>query len=330
MAALLAITPAPAATAPAELKASDYAGAGTLVRLNSGRALDIRCIGTGYPTVILTAGAGEQSLTWRSLQSELAKTTHVCAWDRAGFGFSDPSPEIQDTEHTTRDLEAILSGAKISPPYVLVGHSLGSYETLMFSFHHAKEVAGVVLIDPSAPFQTQRLKAAAPATYAVIDGYQQKQVADLKSCIGWLGEKANDSLVAANCISPPDPAYPESLQHAVAQWEHNAAAQKNVLSLLESIFNGRDSQELKASWKHLDAMPLIVLTAGAPPPVPLQGEAKMQLPKLQSEWSKMHDEIAALSTHGTNRVVSGATHYIYLDRPAVVLATVREVLAGIN
>jgi pimeloyl-ACP methyl ester carboxylesterase len=319
-----AATPA----AGAEITLSAYAEPGTLVHLKSGRKVNIRCTGSGAPSVVLTAGAGEHSLTWRSLQAQLAKTTRVCAWDRAGFGFSDPSPEPQDALHTTDDLEAAIIGARIRPPYVLVGHSMGSYESLMFAFRHIERVAGIVLIDPSAPFQNRRLKSAAPATFAVLDGFQQAQIAALKSCVGRAAGMSVESMIAANCISPPDPSYPESLNRTLAERQSNVDAQKNSLSLLENVLADEDSQQLQHSWKKLGSLPLVVLTAGAPPPIPVQGEARAQMPALQAEWSKMHDEIAALSSRGVNRVIEGATHYIYLEHEAEVIAAVREVMAN--
>ncbi|HVW70738.1 MAG TPA: alpha/beta hydrolase, partial [Steroidobacteraceae bacterium] len=323
----LAVLPAdatPAGKPDSAIPLEAYARPATLVRVATGRNLNIRCSGSGSPTVILTAGAGEQSLTWRSLQTQLAAATRVCAWDRAGFGFSDPSPAPQDIAHTSDDLEAVLAGAKLRPPYVLVGHSLGSYETLMLAFRHPGRVSGIVLIDPSAPHQNQRLRKAAPATYAAIDALQQEQTADLKACIGLMEQKPND----AGCLRPPDPGYPASLRTVLSQREHNVAAQRNLLSLLENAFTERDSQELEGAWRSLGSTPLIVLTAGEPPPVPLPPAAQAQMPQLQAEWSRMHDEIAALSSRGVNRTVPGATHYIYLERPEVVAAAVLEVLAA--
>jgi pimeloyl-ACP methyl ester carboxylesterase len=319
-----------AATAPADsaIGLESYARPGTLVSLETGRKLNIRCIGSGSPTVILTAGAGEQSLTWRSLQAQLARTTRVCAWDRAGFGFSDPSPATQDVVHTTDDLEAVLAGAKLGPPYVFVGHSLGSYETLMFSFRHPHEVVGIVLIDPAAPDQDRRLRKAAPHTYAAIDALQQQQTAGLKSCIDMMEKHTSDATLEAQCFSPPVREYPASLNRVLSQRERNVDAQRNFLSLLDNALTEKDSQEINGAWKSLGSLPLVVLTAGAPLPIPLDAAGQAQMPQLQAEWSRMHDEIAALSTHGVNRTVPGATHYIYQQREALVVAAVQEVWAA--
>jgi len=70
-----------------------------------------RLPGQGSPTVILSAGLGGWSFDWGLVQPALAKRTRVCAWDRAGYGFSSPSPEPQDILHTVSDLERALQGA---------------------------------------------------------------------------------------------------------------------------------------------------------------------------------------------------------------------------
>jgi len=281
---------AEAPKAPADpLPLVSYASPGQLVKLSGGNNLNIRCIGQGSPTIVLTAGAGEQTLTWRALQSSLSTMARVCAWDRPGFGFSDPIPTL-DATHLTDSLEAGVVAARIMPPYLLVGHSLGSFETLMFAFRHPDQVAGIVLIDPAGPFQDARLRRAAPATYAAIDALQTSQVTALKQ-----GKTASDR---AN------------------------------FSLLTNMFSGVDSRELMQAWHPLGALPLIVLTAGEPPAIPVSGAAKAQMPALQAAWSDMHDEMARLSTRGTNRLVPQATHNIYLDRPDVVTGAIGEVLGA--
>ncbi len=306
-----------------ELPLSRYVHPGTLVTLPGGGRLNLRCVGDGAPTVLFTAGAGDQSLTWRGMQSRLPQTVRSCAWDRPGFGFSDPTSEPLDVTHLTNDLEAALKEAQIAPPYVLVGHSLGSFETLMFAFRHPADVAGIVLVDPAGPYQADRLKKAAPATYAVIDGLQTSQIEQLRRCIV---ERENHSPVDKDCRSPPDKGYPRDLNQALSRIERNVAAQKDSLSLLDNMFSNRDSLQLNQAWHTLNHTPMIVLTAGDFPPVPWTEEAKAQLPALQAEWSKMHDEMVQLSTRGSNRVVPGATHYIHQDRPQVVLDAINEVI----
>jgi hypothetical protein len=43
---------------------------------------------------------------------------------------------------------------------------------------------------------------------------------------------------------------------------------------------------------------------------------------------QLHDDVAKLSSVGSNRRVAGAHHYIHLDRPDAVIDAVTEVLAA--
>jgi pimeloyl-ACP methyl ester carboxylesterase len=322
----------PVPSAP-ELTLSAYAQPGRLITLPSGRRLNIRCTGQTSPTIILTAGAGDQSLTWRAIQGALSGTARVCAWDRPGFGFSDPSATAQDVIHLTNDLEAALAAAKIPAPYVLVGHSLGSFETLMFALRHPHDIAGIVLIDPAGPFQDERLKKAAPATYAAIDVFQTGEIEGLRRCIREMEKTLPTSDAARagdDCVMTPEREYPSDLSRALIRIDGNVAGKKDLLSLLTNMVSGLDSRELQRAWHPLGATPLIVLTAGEPPPIPLTDAAKAQMPALHAEWSRMHDEMARLSTQGTNRLVPDAAHYIHQDRPQVVVDAVNEVISAVR
>jgi pimeloyl-ACP methyl ester carboxylesterase len=322
---------APTVPSTPELTLSAYARPARLVTLPSGLRLNVRCAGQGSPTIILTAGAGDQSLSWRAIQDTLSRTVRVCAWDRPGFGFSDPSTKAQDVIHLTNSLEAALAAAMIRPPYVLVGHSLGSFETLMFAFRHPHDIAGIVLIDPAGPYQDERLKRAAPATYAAIEAIQTGQIEYLKRCIREMERKQPTSDTARasdDCVMTPEKEYPSELNRALIRIDGNVAAKKDFLSLLNNMMSGLDSRELQQAWHPLGATPLIVLTAGEFPPIPLTGAAKAQMPALHAEWSRMHDEMGRLSTQGSNRLVPGATHYIHQDRPQVVVDAINEVIGA--
>ena len=90
-----------------------------------GRRLHVYCTGKGGTTVILEAGAGSFSTDWALVQPEIAKTTRVCSYDRAGYGWSDPGPEWDSTTQVASDLQTALSKAGEHSPYLLVGHSMG-------------------------------------------------------------------------------------------------------------------------------------------------------------------------------------------------------------
>src|SRR5215211_6829923 len=86
-------------------------------------SLHINCVGQGSPTVILEAANLGMSAHWVRVQRQVAETTRVCAYDRAGMGWSESGPEPRDARQISGELHTLLSKAGIEGPYVLVGHS---------------------------------------------------------------------------------------------------------------------------------------------------------------------------------------------------------------
>ncbi len=132
--------------------AKAYPPPGQLVDVG-GYRLHINCTGTGSPTVVIEAGLGDWSTGWGFVQPEVAKTTRVCTYDRAGWGWSEEGPLPRDAAQFAKELHTLLQNAEVPGPYVLVGHSLGGLGVRVFVHDYASEVAGVVLIDSMTPQQ---------------------------------------------------------------------------------------------------------------------------------------------------------------------------------
>ena len=79
--------------------------------------------------------------------------TRVCAFDRAGQGWSGKSPGRQDGHQLAADLHGLLSAARVPGPYVLAGHSVGGTYALAYAMDYPRETAGVALIDSASPHQ---------------------------------------------------------------------------------------------------------------------------------------------------------------------------------
>ena len=164
-----------AATPPVVLTPAAY---GRLVDIG-GRRMYLECLGEGSPTVVLegglNSGAAASRGVWNHsafaphvrIQSDLARTTRVCAYDRAGYGLSDPGPLPHTALSITDDLHALLRGAGVEPPYVLAGISFGGPIVQMYANRFPDEIAGLVEIDPSPlPDVEQQVQAVLPPAIA--------------------------------------------------------------------------------------------------------------------------------------------------------------------
>ena len=123
--------------------------------LVDGHTMRIDCMGSGSPTIVLDAGLGNDGLIWGGVQPVLAKTTRVCSYDRAGFGWSDALPPPRDAEHIATELHGLLAAAGIQGPIVLMGHSIAGIYIREYATRYPTEVAGLIFVDGSTPLQNR-------------------------------------------------------------------------------------------------------------------------------------------------------------------------------
>ena len=323
-AGLLLAAAARAADAPATPAAAwwgGYLAGAQTVRLPDGRAMTLYCEGKGAPVVVLDSGLGDGAWSWAKVQDQMAAKTRVCSYDRAGYGRSAAGPEPRDSKAIAGDLAALLTAAQVKGPYVLVSHSLGSFDVRLFALTRPEAVAGLVLVDPSADWQTKRMAAVAPKMNAL----QDAAMAGLKPC----AESPRPPERAKLCsLGAPAPS-PEAQAYLAAA--RGPDFYRSMLSEAAAI--DADSAELTAAREALTARrkgaaplagkPLVILTAGDQGSPGLSAEDNAAVRKV---WGTMHDEMAMLSTRGVNRTVEGSTHYIHQLKPQVVIDAVAEVV----
>ena len=130
-----------------------------------GRTLSIACLGptdTGRPTVVFESGLGGDRFVWGDVLTRLMATDRGCTYDRAGLGASPPAATPRTTDEQVDDLHALLGAAGIEPPYILVGHSSGGWNVMVYADRYPADVAGAVMVDVRPPSASERWLAALP------------------------------------------------------------------------------------------------------------------------------------------------------------------------
>jgi pimeloyl-ACP methyl ester carboxylesterase len=121
-----------------------------------GYRLDVRVTGEGSPAVVYLSSAGGAHDSWAKLVPLVSYLTAMVTYGRPGLAESDPIPAERQTVSgagaPARELRALLRATDIPAPRVLVSGSVGGYIADQYAVQFPEEVAGLVLIDPSPPF----------------------------------------------------------------------------------------------------------------------------------------------------------------------------------
>ncbi len=282
------------------IDATAYPAPGQLIDVG-GHRLHLNCTGTGSPTVVLEPGLGEVSSAMVWIASAVAQDTRVCVYDRAGRGWSDSVDGPQDALETARDLHTLLDRAHIPGPYVLAGHSFGGLYVLTFAATYPDQVAGLVLLDSTAP----RPGAAPPTEAGSYDLIGR--ISTLLPAIAHLG--------AARLI-------PDSYDSLPTRSRDEARATVSTARAVESYLNesraGAAATRQAAALVDFAGKPLIVVTAG-------RGH--------DATWQAAQDKLATLSTNSRHRVAPDATHASLVNAQtdaAAASQAIRDVVAAVR
>lgn len=276
-----------------------------------GHRLHVHCMGAGGPAVVMDAGAGGSSLDWHRVQPEVATFTRACAYDRGGFGWSEPGPKPRTVDRLAEELHALLVNAGIPPPYVLVGHSFAGLNVRRFACKYPDEVAAIVLIDATH----EDIKARFPPEFKRLQASAIRllRFGRATAPLG-LPRLLRRPMAAAN-LSP-------GIQPIANALGYRTAAYSTILAEA-TAFEESAAQVRRAGA--LPQVPVVVLTAGIqqhPPGVPRD--------LVDEAWRSMQQDLAALSPMGRQIVVDTSRHYIHLDEPETVTTAIRQVVDAVR
>ncbi|MBZ0292127.1 MAG: alpha/beta hydrolase [Anaerolineae bacterium] len=262
-----------------------------------GYRMHMVCMGEGRSAVILDAG--EVSLgAW--IQPIVAQSTQVCAFDRAGYGWSELAPEPRDALHRAAELHDLLDVAGVEAPYILAGHSIGGLFSRVYRSQYPDEVIGMVLIDATHPdtFDRQGESIQTMQTMATISSVAARVGLMRLFAAGQnfsLPESDNAALIADTATN--------------RYWD----SQREDLAAFEAILDqGRAAGDL-------GDLPLAVLVALTYP----EGPARETERALQIE-------LAALSSNSSYQEIEGAGHITLLTDSQYAAQVSETILAVVE
>ncbi len=294
---------------------------GRLISLG-GRRLHLVCKGTGSPTVILESGAGEFSLDWALAQPSIAKVTRVCAYDRAGYAWSDMSPGFEQFSAAAEDMQAVLRKAGIEPPYVLAGHAFGALYARDYQRRFPQEVAGLALVDPTPEEDTQVVMFGRTVSLIDMADHDLKAWPVRPFAPSRTSPPLDKSAVGQGVQAPFDKLPPDL--RTAREWA------------LRRFFEELDSLSAEQAWAVMESQRATftdLYNARHDPavsplklPVILLSRGRDTSPRIQ----QMQDELGRLSRDVSHRTLAGSGAQIQIEQPDVVASAVAEIVNAIR
>jgi pimeloyl-ACP methyl ester carboxylesterase len=326
-----------AATVPPAI-AAEYVRPHERVDIGGGRKMNLFCMGSSGRTVIFDSGLSDWSSIWALVQPGVAARARACTYDRAGMGYSDPSDAPRAPIAIVEDLHKLIRAAKIATPVVLVGHSLGGFNMKLYAALYPDDVAGLVLVDPAEERTYARTRSLLRAKFGAALA-AELELSDLNDVSGAIARY--DGCAAAAHVHDLDPAstlYKHCTDPVRPPLGPQIAAERQKIQvkkayqdtqaseLANSVYGDARSDGAYAalfSGHALGNKPLIVLTHSIYDPKDRMSAANF------FAWNAVHEQTAALSTQGVNRIVPETHHNIEVDRPQAIVDAVNEVLGNV-
>jgi len=298
-----------------------------MVAVEGTRRLNLYCIGRGRPTVLFDSGLADSTAVWRLVQGRVAKATRACAYDRAGYGFSDPPNGASDAKAAVEDLHRLIVAAPIASPIIYVSHSIAGLYGVLLVADYPSEVAGEVLVDPSFANQFfATTESLTPQQRAKLFGSMDGSVAHMKKCAAMRSPLPKDCLGGDSQTGPGDTKLARLEKQRVSRASYMLTNASEMESFIPNHGGKSPSQkEVEAVKPEFGDKPLVILTHGKSEP-DTHITARQNAAREQA-WNEGHNRLAALSTRGSNTVVPYASHYIQIDQPKAVIEAVLKVVA---
>jgi len=284
-----------------------YPPPGKVISLSDGRGLHVICEGEGSPTVLLESGLNEFSLHWSLLQPLLSRDTRTCAYDRAGFGWSDISDRASTVENQVSDLEEMIRQMANRQPLILIGHSYGSFLVRLYALRNPQFVKAIILLDPASENMADR-----------IDGYEDA-ISSAVVQFGRLELIASLGLMAMATEEIPK-GYLSGIsldfyRATLASGHFFQAASAETNEMIPNIMKMKS-----IASDNLSNIPVFIISRGKPDPIP--GLSETSSKNLEKTWIDLQLDLAN-RLYAKHLIATKSGHSINLQEPEFVYEVVR-------
>ncbi|WP_338543659.1 alpha/beta fold hydrolase [Paenibacillus tundrae] len=264
--------------------------------------------GQGDVTVVMASGWGTANpyVDYYPLYDKLSPYTKFAVYDRFGYGYSDVTDKKRDVDTIAEELHELLTTSGQQPPYILVGHSLGSLETLRYAQKYPNEVKGIVMIDGGSPEHYAKDE---DNLADVIGGFMNQF--RIQTGLFRLSLQSEPVLEATRANRNNLKFVPDELK------------QVDTTALLLNYGNANTVDELR----EMNANATVVMNNTKPLSVPLTILTADYLGASEPIWDQTQAEFTSWSTQAKHVTVKDSEHYIHQYHPEQVADEILELAA---
>ena len=263
--------------------------------LLGGHRMHVDCRGSGNVTVLFEAGLGGNALEWQPVQKRIAGRARACIYDRAGYGWSDPSPFPRFARRLAVEADSMLDALNVQGPLVLVGHSFGGFIVRSLAQLRADDMVGMVLVDASHEEQLDRFET-----------------------LGGIAAMPTGRRFTLSSIGVPEN-LPATTHRQIFAFSRLRKTYDAIHA--EMTFFRASAAQMKADRDQVD-YPVHVLRRGKD--VFSRGDNDSALKN--ATWQALQEDLAGISTQGSITVAEQSGHHIHVDQPGLVADTIEALL----
>jgi pimeloyl-ACP methyl ester carboxylesterase len=269
--------------------------------------------------VVFEAGIGATSLSWRLVQSEIAKTRQTISYDRAGLGWSDSRNTPRDLDQLVEELRTLLNRTGAATPRILVAHSFGGLVAVHYASRYPQELAGIVLVDPVSPSEW-----AQPSARSVAMLRRGAALARFGQLLAYLGLVRFALMLASQGARTA----PKLIARATSGRGGQAFTERmvgQIRKLPPEVWPMIQAHWCDPKCFRTIARQLAMLPECATAAAKL-GQIETPLVLLSANGEA---ELARFFPHSRVEVIPNSGHWIQLDQPQTVICAIRELDAGL-
>ena len=272
--------------------------------------------GTGKTTVILDHSLG--GIEGYFLIDAIAQLTQVCIYDRPGYGWSDPSPKARCSSEIVRELDLLLTEARIEPPYILVGNSFGSYNVRLYAQRFPQKVQGIILTDGLHESGMLNLLLSIVAVkYLFISGFVMSVLGSLLGIVRLIGTVGLFEL-----IKPEIAQFTTEQRHRIKRsfYHHN-----HWITMVRELWNLNCSSRQVQVAANFNDLPIISIKSRTFFHASIF-TFLFPLKAIDRLRNKMHYHLSLLSNNFSEIPAANSSHFVWTDEPEIIVSAIAQLL----